>query len=36
LKTPIGAGCSFCSACFNAEYPMAVPFEGDKFACGNK
>jgi amidophosphoribosyltransferase len=36
LKTPVGANCSFCNACFNAEYPMKVPFEGDKFSCRSK
>lgn len=34
LKTPVEARCSFCTACFNCEYPMDVPEEGDKFACG--
>jgi len=34
LKTPKGAKCGFCTACFNADYPMEVPKEGNKFACG--
>jgi len=27
--------CGFCTACFNAEYPMEVPAEGNKFCCGS-
>lgn len=34
LKTPIGAKCNFCDACFNGNYPMEVPSEGNKFSCG--
>ncbi len=34
LKTPVNAKCSFCTACFNGDYPMEVPGEGDKFSCG--
>ena len=34
LKTPVGAKCGFCTACLNAQYPMAVPEEGNKFSCG--
>ncbi len=30
LKTPIGAKCGFCTACFSGEYPMEVPDEGNK------
>lgn len=26
--------CGFCTACFNSDYPMEVPVESDKFACG--
>lgn len=33
LNTPVGAKCGFCTACFNAKYPMEVPEEGDKFSC---
>lgn len=29
-----GAKCGFCTACFNSEYPMEVPLEGNKFSCG--
>lgn len=36
LKTPVGARCSFCTACFNEEYPMEVPEEGNKFSCDQK
>ncbi|MCX8131073.1 MAG: amidophosphoribosyltransferase [Clostridia bacterium] len=36
LKTPVDAKCGFCSACFNGEYPMEVPMEGDKFSCSGK
>lgn len=36
LKTPLGAKCNFCSACFTGKYPMDVPEEGNKFACGQK
>lgn len=32
LETPIGSKCGFCTACFNGDYPMEVPDEGDKFA----
>ena len=34
LQTPIGAKCDFCDACFGGNYPMDVPGEGSKFACG--
>ena len=34
LKTPVGAKCGFCTACFNGKYPMDVPEEGSKYACG--
>ncbi|AUS97556.1 amidophosphoribosyltransferase [Clostridium thermosuccinogenes] len=36
LKTPVGAKCGFCSACFTGEYPMEVPGEGSKYLCGGK
>ncbi len=26
--------CGFCTACFNSQYPMDVPLEGNKFSCG--
>ncbi len=35
-KTPIGAKCGFCNACFNAEYPMDVPGEVNKLSFGRK
>jgi amidophosphoribosyltransferase len=28
------ARCGFCTACFNSDYPMEVPMEGNKFSCG--
>lgn len=31
LKTPAGAGCGFCTACFDARYTMDVPCKADKF-----
>ena len=34
LKTPVGAKCSFCTACFDGNYPYEVPAEGNKFSCG--
>lgn len=34
LKTPVGAECGFCTACFDGDYPMEVPEEGSKFSCG--
>jgi len=34
MKIPIGADCGFCTACFDGNYPMEVPEEGDKFCCG--
>jgi len=34
LKTPVNAKCTFCTACFDGNYPMEVPEEGDKFSCG--
>lgn len=34
LKTPVGAKCGFCTACFDGDYPMEVPEEGNKFSCG--
>jgi len=36
LKTPDLARGGFCSACFNAEYPMEVPTEGDKLTLEKK
>jgi amidophosphoribosyltransferase len=36
LKTPLNAGCGFCTACFNADYPMEVPEEGNKFVFARK
>ncbi|OGO80386.1 MAG: amidophosphoribosyltransferase [Clostridiales bacterium GWC2_40_7] len=36
LKTPVGSRCGFCTACFNCSYPMDVPEDGDKLACGGK
>jgi len=30
LKTVTGAGCEFCTACFDNCYPIEVPQEGDK------
>jgi len=36
LKTPVGAKCGFCTACFDGKYPMEVPAEGNKFSCGGK
>jgi len=32
MATPLGATCGFCTACFNGDYPMEVPEEGNKFA----
>ncbi|MGI6777570.1 MAG: amidophosphoribosyltransferase [Acetivibrionales bacterium] len=34
LKTPVNAKCGFCTACFCGNYPMEVPAEGNKMACG--
>jgi len=34
LKTPVGAKCGFCTACFDGKYPYDVPAEGNKFCCG--
>jgi amidophosphoribosyltransferase len=34
IATASGAGCGFCTACFDSDYPMEVPTEGDKFSCG--
>jgi len=34
LDTPIGSKCGFCTACFNGDYPMEVPEEGNKYSCG--
>lgn len=34
MKSPLGAACGFCTACFDGCYPMEVPKEGDKFQCG--
>lgn len=34
LKTPVGAKCGFCTACFKGDYPMEVPVEGNKLAFG--
>jgi amidophosphoribosyltransferase len=34
LKTPVGAKCGFCSACFNGCYPIDVPIEAEKNSCG--
>lgn len=28
------ATCGFCTACFNGDYPMEVPYETDKNSCG--
>jgi len=34
LKVPVGAKCGFCTACFDGNYPMEVPAEGNKMSCG--
>ena len=34
LKTPIGSKIGFCTACFNGNYPMEVPYEVEKNSCG--
>jgi amidophosphoribosyltransferase len=34
LKTPVDAKCSFCTACFNADYPMDVPADSGQKCCG--
>jgi amidophosphoribosyltransferase len=34
LKTPRGSKCGFCTACFDGEYPLDVPAEGNKYSCG--
>jgi len=34
LKTPKTARCGFCTACFDAQYPLKIPGEGNKFSCG--
>lgn len=34
LETPVGVKCGLCNACFDCDYPMEVPFEGNKYACG--
>ncbi|HEX9062997.1 MAG TPA: amidophosphoribosyltransferase [Clostridia bacterium] len=34
LRTPIGARCGFCTACFNGDYPIEVPVDGNKYSCG--
>ncbi len=34
LKTPLGAKCGFCSACFDGKYPMEIPADAGKFSCG--
>jgi len=34
--TPLGAKCGFCTACFNAEYPMEVPEEANKLSFERK
>ncbi|MCG8400321.1 MAG: amidophosphoribosyltransferase, partial [Firmicutes bacterium] len=34
LETPLDARCGFCTACFDGDYPMEVPAEGHKMACG--
>jgi len=33
ISTPLGSKCGFCTACFDGDYPMEVPDEGDKFSC---
>ncbi len=33
LKTPVGAKCGFCTACFTGDYPMHVPAES-RGNCG--
>lgn len=33
LKTPVGAKCGFCTACFTGDYPMHVPAES-RGSCG--
>jgi amidophosphoribosyltransferase len=34
LKTPLGAKCGFCTACFCGNYPMEVPGECDGMIAG--
>ena len=34
LEIASGSQCGFCTACFNSDYPMEVPLEGNKFCCG--
>ncbi|MDP4093635.1 MAG: amidophosphoribosyltransferase [Bacillota bacterium] len=36
LKTPLNSKCGFCTACFDGNYPMEVPEEGNKFAIGGE
>lgn len=36
LKTPLGIQCGLCEGCFNGNYPIEVPEEGDKLAFGQK
>ncbi|MDP4181952.1 MAG: amidophosphoribosyltransferase [Bacillota bacterium] len=33
VRTPIGSKLGFCKACFDGNYPMEVPAEGNKYAC---
>lgn len=33
ISTPVGSKCGFCRACFDGNYPMQVPEEGNKFSC---
>jgi len=33
LKTPVGARCKFCTACFDGKYPLAVPYNGCNCSC---
>lgn len=34
LKTPKGIRCGLCTACFDGNYPLEVPYEGNKYALG--
>jgi amidophosphoribosyltransferase len=29
-----GDKCGYCTACFDGDYPMEVPYESDKNSCG--
>lgn len=36
MHTPVGARCGFCAGCFDGDYPMAVPDQGNKMSCNKK